>query len=279
MNSLLLDSIAPPVSAALYVAATALLYRSTSGSARRGRGLAIGLILAAAVLHAVIQFNTWLARPASEIDLPTVLSLCALVVVLLLVLSLAGKNAVLESGLIALPIAAAAVLLNWLTVPPVIEEGLGLGDATPGVTVHIVSSVLAFGMLSLAGVYALFVALIDRVLKRHVLSPFVQNLPPLDLLEDLLFRLTTTGFVLLTIALASGLIYVNDLMAQHLAHKTILSILAWVVFGVLLTGRWLKGWRGAVAVRLTLAGFALLLLSYFGSKLVLEVILGRSWHL
>jgi len=103
-------------------------------------------------------------------------------------------------------------------------------------------------------------------------------LPALDMLERLLFQLITAGLVFLTISLASGLLFVNDLFAQHLAHKTILSIFAWLVFGILLWGRKFRGWRGRVAVRMTLAGIVLLLLSYFGSKLVLEIILNRSWQ-
>ena len=58
-------------------------------------------------------------------------------------------------------------------------------------------------------------------------------------------------------------------------HKTVFSVIAWAVFGVLLIGRRLRGWRGRTALRLTLAGFALLLLAYVGSRFVLEVVLGR----
>jgi ABC-type uncharacterized transport system permease subunit len=106
----------------------------------------------------------------------------------------------------------------------------------------------------------------------------VRNLPALDVLEGLLFQLITAGFIVLTVSLATGLVFVNDLFAQHLVHKTVLSIFAWLVFGTLLWGRQFRGWRGRVAVRLTLAGIGLLLLSYFGSKLVLEVLLGQSWQ-
>ena len=74
------------------------------------------------------------------------------------------------------------------------------------------------------------------------------------------------------------MLFINDIFAQHLVHKTILSIVTWLVFALLLWGRWRYGWRGSLAVRLTLAGIVLLLLAYFGSKLVLEVILGRSWQ-
>jgi ABC-type uncharacterized transport system permease subunit len=123
-----------------------------------------------------------------------------------------------------------------------------------------------------------FVAIIDHFLRRHHLNPLVKSLPPLETLERLLFRLIAMGFILLTVSLGTGLAFVDDLFEQHLAHKTILSIMAWLVFGLLLWGRWQYGWRGRQAVRLTLAGILLLLLAYFGSKLVLETILGRSWR-
>ena len=71
--------------------------------------------------------------------------------------------------------------------------------------------------------------------------------------------------------------FVADMLAQHLAHKTVLSVIAWLIFGVLLWGRWRHGWRDRTAVRLSLAGFMVLGLAYFGSKLVLEVVLERYW--
>jgi ABC-type uncharacterized transport system permease subunit len=91
-----------------------------------------------------------------------------------------------------------------------------------------------------------------------------------------MFRLIGAGFVLLTLTLLSGVLFVDNLFAQHLVHKTVLSIAAWVVFGVLLFGRWRWGWRGRRAVRLTLAGMVILLLAFFGSKFVLEVLLHRT---
>jgi ABC-type uncharacterized transport system permease subunit len=58
-------------------------------------------------------------------------------------------------------------------------------------------------------------------------------------------------------------------------HKTIFSLMAWLVFAVLLWGRHFSGWRGKLALRYTLSGFALLVLGYMGSRFVLEVILHR----
>jgi ABC-type uncharacterized transport system permease subunit len=79
----------------------------------------------------------------------------------------------------------------------------------------------------------------------------------------------------LTISLISGFIFIENLFAQHLVHKTVLSILAWLIFSSLLLGRSLYGWRGQIAIQWTLIGFVSLLLAYFGSKLVLELILHR----
>jgi ABC-type uncharacterized transport system permease subunit len=95
--------------------------------------------------------------------------------------------------------------------------------------------------------------------------------------EKVMFRLIGGGFVLLTLALLTGFIFVTNLFTQHLVHKTVLSLIAWVIFGVLLIGRTRYGWRGRPAVRWTLWGFGFLLLAYFGSKFVLEYLLGRHW--
>ena len=100
-------------------------------------------------------------------------------------------------------------------------------------------------------------------------------LPPLQTMESLMFQMVAIGFTLLTLALVTGFLFLEDIFAQHLVHKTVLSIIAWVVFGILLWGRWRFGWRGRVAIRWTIGGFIFLMLAYFGSKFVLELILNR----
>lgn len=107
------------------------------------------------------------------------------------------------------------------------------------------------------------------------MSGFIQLLPPLQTMETLLFEMIWAGLILLSISIVSGLIFLDNIFAQHLVHKSVLSISAWLTFAVLLWGRHQSGWRGITAIRGTLIGFALLLLAYFGSKLVLEIILQR----
>jgi ABC-type uncharacterized transport system permease subunit len=185
------------------------------------------------------------------------------------------KNSLFDASLVALPLSVLIVIAEASITAPVLE----ITHTNGHITAHIVTSVIAFGVLSIAGVYAVFVAMIDHLLRRHSFNKLVQTLPALETLEGLLFHLIQAGFAVLTISLLTGLVYVDDLFGQHLAHKTLLSIFAWLVFATLLWGRWKRGWRGRVAVRMTLAGIALLLLAYFGSKLILEVVLDRSWHI
>lgn len=262
------------LAAVLYIVAAALLYNSIRTRSAGWRNASFGFAVTGVLFHAGVQFNHWFGSTTPDVSLPHLLSLCALVIMLLLIASTLSRRELYAAGLVALPIAAGVLLLEWI-LPP---HSIPLKDASAGTAVHLISSVLAFGLLSIAGVYALFVFFIDHFLRRHHLVPLVRSLPPLEVLEDLLFKLIAAGFVMLTISLISGLMFISDIFAQHLVHKTLLSILAWVVFGILLWGRWRHGWRGSLAVRLTLAGVILLLLSYFGSKLVLEMILGRSWQ-
>jgi ABC-type uncharacterized transport system permease subunit len=96
-------------------------------------------------------------------------------------------------------------------------------------------------------------------------------------LERALFSVLAIGTVALTVAILAGLLFITDLFAQHLIHKTALALIAWAIFACLLFGRWRFGWRGRKAARYTIAGFVVLALAYFGSKFVLEILLGRHW--
>jgi ABC-type uncharacterized transport system permease subunit len=100
---------------------------------------------------------------------------------------------------------------------------------------------------------------------------------PLETTERLLFGIAAGGFSVLLLAVFSGFAFVDNLFAQHLVHKTALSILALILFGILIAGRQFAGWRGRRAILLYLWGFSILCLAYFGSRFILENVLGRSW--
>jgi len=139
---------------------------------------------------------------------------------------------------------------------------------------HILISLLAYSILGLAVVQALLLAIQDRHLHNRQPGGFIRSLPPLQTMESLMFQMIAIGFTLLTLALVTGILFLEDIFAQHLVHKTTLSIVAWVVFAILLWGRWRYGWRGRIAIRWTIGGFIFLMLAYFGSKFVLELVIG-----
>jgi len=140
---------------------------------------------------------------------------------------------------------------------------------------HILISITAYSVLAMAALQSIVFALQEHQLRHKHPVRAMRLLPPLQTMEELLVQLLTIGFFLLSLSLATGLMFVHDIFTQHLAHKTILSILAWVIFALVLCGRWSLGWRGQKLIRWTLSGFAILMLAYFGSKLVLELILHR----
>ena len=169
-----------------------------------------------------------------------------------------------------MPLTALMIIMDALqTSSHLIATG-----SSNGLLFHIMSSLVAYSILGLAAAYAIVLSIQNSLLHRHQPSGFIRFLPPLKTMEAMLFETITIGFICLSISLLSGYIFLEHIFAQHLVHKTALSILAWVVFGILLFGHWFIGWRGRTAIRWTLGGFFSLMLAYFGSKFVLEVLLG-----
>ena len=175
-------------------------------------------------------------------------------------------------GLVIYPLASLLILIEI----NLHEPARALKAYTWQLSSHILVSMLSYSFLNIAALQEVLVAFQDQHLRCHNPSGIIRSLPPLQTMEKLLFHLIGVGFLLLSISLISGLLFVEDLFAQHLVHKTVLSIIAWFVFGILLTGRIWQGWRGQTAIRWTLGGFLALMLAYFGSKIVLELILNRG---
>ncbi|MGV6808771.1 MAG: cytochrome C assembly family protein [bacterium] len=180
----------------------------------------------------------------------------------------------LESlGLFALPIITLSVLLAILYPNDATDTGLQL---TGGLGIHIFSSLLAYSLFFLASLQALLLAYQNHHLHHHQQSTLLRTLPAIQDMEHFLFELIRFGLLVLSIALLTGFIYLDNMLEQHVAHKTLLSLLAWIVFSVLLVGRYRYGWRGKVAIRWTLSGFVLLMLAFLGTKFVLEFLITKS---
>ena len=246
----------------IYAAAAGLMWRSMSE--RRLAPLAVGLTLLAIAVHSNAIVHMMRAAGPFSIGLLEATSVLALLI------AFERHNRVLAS--ILLLCAGAGSLATGASH--------SFAQATaPGweLTAHILLSMGAAALLFAAAVTAILSVVLDHRLRSRRIADLPRNLPPLDELEKVMFRLIGTGLILLTLSLFTGFVFVHDLFAQHLAHKTILSLVAWAVFAVLLIGRIRYGWRGRVALYCTLAGFLILSLAYFGSKFVLENVLGRHW--
>lgn len=256
--------------AVLYLAAAGWLSRQFAGGAATIPGAALLPAFGAVALHAAAHVQGTLAAGAVELHFFAALSLVGLgVAALVAVLSLARPIGAL--GVVVFPLAAMLLLLYHFGAPYRPTVALDWP-----IQLHAGLALLAFAALSVAALLAIMLWLQERALRRRQLASALRAFPPLTMLETLLFRLIGVGFALLTLALLAGVVFVEDLFAQHLMHKTVLSLLAWAVFGALLFGRVRYGWRGRRAVRLTLTAMTLLVLAFFGSKYVLEMLLMRS---
>lgn len=258
---------------------SALAYAlASAGLARRvlanGSAHGSGPWLAVGAVGVLAQLTVHVAATAAQ-GLPDLHFLAALSLVSLGMAALTLAGAWLERlealGVLVFPVAGASLLAYVLAGQPGTS---GSALAWP-IQLHAWLALLAYAALALATLFAIGLWLQERALRRRRITGLVRALPPLTQTESLLFRILVAGFSLLTLALAIGLVFVENLFAQHLAHKTVLSLLSWTVLATLLFGHWRWGWRGARAARWTLTAMLLLGLAFFGSRFVYEFLLGR----
>lgn len=177
----------------------------------------------------------------------------------------------------------AALLAVWLPAFFPGPDVTGLSER-PLFLPHLTAAMLGYSVLTVAALHAVLMAVAERALhaggtrKAPWVGRWLDSLPPLLVLERMLFRMILLGFALLTLTVLTGVVFGEETFGRALRwdHKTVFTLIAWAVFGALLAGRRAWGWRGRTALRLTLGGFGLLLLGYVGSRFVLEVVLGRA---
>lgn len=248
----------------LYLAATsltALRLDRKGGAVPRTPQLALAIL--ALLAHAAALAIAIATAGGLDLHFGNSLSLVGLGMAAVLLLS-GRRNSLEPLGLLVYPIAALSLLAMLLMRP----ELPGARPESWQISLHGILALLSYSVLGVASLVAILMALQEHALRNHRPLPLLNTLP-LTLTETLLFQLIGAGFALLSLSLVTGVLFVQDLFGQHLVHKTVLTVAAWVVFGILLLARWRLGLRGRRTAWLTLAGMALLLLGYFGVKLVL----------
>ncbi len=257
------------VAAALYAAAA---WTRWPAADRPHSAAAAWLPPVALAVHAIALVGAIATPHGFDISLANAVSLVAALCVLV-AWTTGFLRTLPGSAAIVLPVAAVAALLPAVITSPHRFPYAG----EPWAAAHIAVALLAYAFLLVAAITALLMTGLEKRLHRGLPPGDAGQTPPLLTLERYLFRLVGTGFLLLTLTLLSGALFSEQVFGKPftLTHKVLFSILAWLTFGGLLAGRWRFGWRGRQAANWIIAGTALLVLAYLGSKFVLEVLLGR----
>ena len=267
MNSVVLGVLA----AAGYIAGTVAQTRNaaiarvgTTTRIRVSRSVALlgGL---AVVLHALCLLGLIVTPAGYYLGVFAVGSLVALVAVAMVLLST-----------LSLPVGNLLIVLFPIAILGIASSLLVQGDYPPGplpAPGHIVLSLLAYSVLFIAACQALALAFQERRLRSTRSLRALQLMPPLQVMENLLFQMLWVGLALLSLSIVTGLLFLENMFAQRVVQHAVLSMSSWVVFAILLWGRHTLGWRGRTAIRWTLAGFVILAIAYFGSKFVIEFLL------
>ncbi|MDH3218362.1 MAG: cytochrome c biogenesis protein CcsA [Gammaproteobacteria bacterium] len=251
----------------LFYCLSAFLIYKQLGTAQHQRWIALTPAIVAMLLQAM-ALNALIIQPQGlNLGFFPALSLISWLISIQVLLSCIYRR--IESlGIIVFPLSG----LNGIAASLHFSDHL-ITTSNNAIQGHIMISVIAYSLITLGAFQAGLLAYQDRSIRHHHPGGFIRFLPPLHDMEILLFQLLGFGFVCLSASLLSGFLYLEDIFAQHLVHKTVLSIVAWIILGTLLFGRFKFGWRGKTAIRWTLTSFVFLMLAFFGSKLVLEFIL------
>lgn len=253
-----------------YLAATVLLFKRTqleksalAGADLQGVRVVAGMAIAA---HSALLVLNLFTAGGLSLNFFTTLSLFAWQAVI--VFGLASLRVRIENlGLVLFPLAALAQAIDAV----VVSSSTALA-VSAGLQFHILCSILSLGLLTVAAAQAVLISIQHRRLRARRLEG-LHTLPPLETMETLFFQLLVVGWVVLSLSLLSGIPHVHDIFAQQLVHKTTLTVVAWLVFSILLIGHYRLGWRGKTALRATWLGYGLVLLAYFGSRVVVEFLL------
>ncbi len=231
--------------------------------------LALWSTIAALVAHFVACYHLLITPAGIDLSLVTVSNVVALVLVAVMAMAnvrLPVANLYIFLFPIAMLTLAAKILLP--------RGGTPFAQLSGDLVGHILLSLAAYSALMMAAAQSVMLAIQERHL-REPSKASIALLPPLETMERLLVAMLWIGLVLLSGAIFSGYLFLEDIFDRQVVHHVVLTSLSWLVYVFFLIGRYWFGWRGLTAVRWTLVGFSLLVLGYLGSKFVLEYLLQR----
>lgn len=249
---------------ALYLVATTYLLIHIKQQRPFSTKVVAGIGSLALLAHAIGAYGVIVADAGVRFGILVIPTVFCWVINLLVIVS--GLRKPLYNLLVFLfPLAIAAILSSQFADSAVIQIDRGLAG-------HIILSLVAYGLLTIATLQAILLSYLNRQLKHKHATGLVRILPPLETMDSLMFELIWAGQVVLTLSIITGVVFVADLAILFTSHHAVISVIAWLIYAILLWGRHQLGWRGKTAVRWAMGGFTALLLAYFGTKFAFEVV-------
>ena len=243
-----------------------------AGDDNTSAGLISALVIALMGLlgHWVVTQNSLIQFGSTSTLTLSLLGVSNLVVTVMLLVVAMSSIKVKADGLLLLLLPFVMInLLGLIAVAPGHTQPIPLDSSQIS---HILLSISAYAALMTAALQSVLIAVQERRL-RSLQRGLIGLLPPMEAMEALFINILWIGLALLTLSIATGVIFLQNMFDQRLVHHTVLTTLSWLVYAGFLAGHHVFGWRGVIAVRWNLAAFALLLLGYLGSKFVIEYLL------
>ena len=257
----------------LYVAGCYSQFRALSARDPRPSKPLLALSVFAVALHGLCLALVFYAKAGIDLSLFTIASLIAFAATLtILAASFAQPQGRLQNlYLFVFPLSIVAVAgslaFGGTKVRQVLEGGL---------LAHLLVSIFAYTLLTVAAFQAILLRVQERHIRHKEPMGVIRILPSLETLEIALFQLLWAGFALLTVSIVIGFVFLDNVLAREVVYHTVLATLSWFIYVGLLSGHLVFGWRGKMAARWTLAAFGLLVVGYFGSRFILEFVLGTG---
>lgn len=239
----------------------------TPNHRRRGLVLAtLGLAFQAAYVLALVWFGATLDFSLANMSL-----VVSAIIILIFLLGCIGLR-IARLGVLMFPLTALCLAFSLVWGGTTATETPHPLLPLSAFSVHVLVAVLGYSFLTIATVQSLLYAYQEKQFKARTTTTLLTGLPALQTMEQLLFRLLWIGFLLLTLTLLSGAFFGQQIFGRafEFNHHIVLAILGWSVYAFLLAKRTVSGIRGTSATSLTVVGFLLIQLGYFGTKFINE---------
>ncbi len=257
-----------------YVLATFLVFRNSANKDDRALTLSFVFAAVAWALHSSYAYILSEIGNNLNFSLSSMITLVSAMLIAVFLLACIGMP-IKRLGILVYPLTVASLAFAyfWSSDPSYLSSATSeIGRTSPAFKAHILISLLSYALLTIAAIQALLYAYLESKIKSRTSPALLAALPPLETMEQLLFRLVGVGFILLSFTLISGALFSQEIFGQpfEFKHHTVLAVLGWLVFGTLLYKRFAQGLRGSKAVMWTIGGFLLIQLGYFGTKIISE---------